>query len=287
MVLIFLFHMLALERRTTRMSRLTSWEASLVDLLDQFHSATNPLDTNFQNTVKDFTTITKTLMGPQSGPDAFSSPAAHAFQQAIDLCLSRDQALIDADVLGQAITACNNFAQQIDGATNQASGFITDEPTLEEVIGAMSIFQAAQYGSAAIPQWIINAAKVQMHQPHLSPDKALTALNVQNTLQALEGMADTIHSDVSQWEQALNGDVSEHASFWGTVQQWENDAQTIFEVMSKLFHNEKIKNFAELLEKDKGSYLASLGFLLTILANPPKNPDIFIREVYDYFPQKW
>lgn len=262
------------------MSRLTSWEAALVNLLDNFHSATNPLDTNFQNAVHDFQNIAKSLLEPSSGPGAFQGQAASALEQAVGICLARDQALIDANVLGQGTKASTDFAQKINEATSWADPFITDETVLAEVLSAMSIFQAAQYGVSAIPHWIVGSVANRLnHTPH-SIDAQLAATNAEHTLGALEGMADTIHSAVSPWEQALEGDVSDHAALWDTVKEVWDKAQSLFEILKELVHNDRFQSFAEDLEKDKGSYIAALGFLLTMLSNPPKDQNEFMRELY-------
>jgi len=260
------------------MSSLTSWEAPLVNLLDNFHSATNPLDSNFQNAVHDFQSITKALLG--SGPEAFQGQAASALEQAVGICLARDQALIDANVLGQGAKASTDFAQKINEATSLAASFITDETVLAEVLSAMSIFQAAQYGAAAIPQGVISAVANKVNHPSHAPGAGLAARNAGQTLAALEGMADNIHNAVSPWEQALAGDVSSHAALWKTVQEVWNKAESLFEILKQLVHNDRFQSFADSLEKDKGSYIAALGFLLTMLANPPKDQNEFMRELY-------
>src|SRR5579885_481607 len=251
------------------MSRLTSWEAALVNLLDNFHSTTSPLDSNFQNAVHDFQNIAKALLS--SGPEAFQGQAASALEQAVGICLARDQALIDANVLGQGTKASTDFAQKINEATSWADPFITDETVLAEVLAAMSVFQAAQYGAAAIPRGVISTVANQVNHPSHAPGAGLAARNAEQTLGALEGMAANIHNAVSPWEQALEGDVSDHAALWDTVKEVWDKAESLFDILKKLVHNDRFQSFAEDLEKDKGSYIAALGFLVTMLSNPPKD----------------
>lgn len=262
------------------MSSLTAWESLLTDLLNEFHSTTNPLESNFQSAVQSFKQITGTLIGPKSGPDAFQGQAAGALGDAVGICAARDQALISANVLGQATTACTNYVQKINEAASYAASFATDENVLDEVLAAMTIFQAAQYGASAIPGGVISQVANQVNHPGNAIGAGIRAMDAERTLGALEEMAMAIHDGVAPWEQALEGDVSSHSALWDTVDQVWVKAMTLFGLLTKTLSNEKFKAFADKLGSGKGSYIAALGFLLSLLSNPPKNLNDFMPRLF-------
>jgi hypothetical protein len=234
---------------------LTHWASDLIDPLEQFHSRTAPIESEYKSIWESFQTTMNDLLLFASGPDAFTGQAAAAIHDAYNEFVTVEQSFQRMDIMGQAETACHTCSQSIHTAITSTSPRMYNQIVLWEAMKIMDPGDIAKYGAEMVPDWL---AWVNSTEGAINPHST-----VRETLHALDDMADQIKAAVATWVDTVSA-MSEES--WPKIGDWYSKGTLLVDLGEKAS-----KTFSELLEKTRGVYILSgIGILLGMVTGEEK-----------------